>query len=200
MVGWTATLPLGLWFAWLPQTFLFAGVEQESLNKEEKQMLGKLGKRMKGEGGFTLIELLVVIIIIAILAAIAIPTFLGQRQKAQDAAAKSLVRNAMTAYESQYVDNRTFAVATVTAAVLQAIEPSITFSAAAGHVAAADGGTLVGGSAAAEDTVDYFGDATTYSIATLSESANEFGVYVSKTAGGGTTFVKEIGDDISSGW
>ncbi len=72
-------------------------------------MLSRLRKRMKGEKGFTLIELLVVIIIIAILAAIAIPTFLGQRQKAQDAAAKSLVRNAMTAIESSYVDAKTYA-------------------------------------------------------------------------------------------
>ena len=71
-------------------------------------MFTKIHKRMKGDKGFTLIELLVVIIIIAILAAIAIPTFLGQRQKAQDAAAKSLVRNAMTAIESAYVDTRTF--------------------------------------------------------------------------------------------
>src|SRR3990172_1941277 len=76
--------------------------------EEEHTMLSLIRKRMKGEKGFTLIELLVVIIIIAILAAIAIPTFLGQRAKAQDAAAKSLVRNAMTAMETVYVDGQTF--------------------------------------------------------------------------------------------
>jgi type IV pilus assembly protein PilA len=88
-------------------------------------MMNLFRKRMKGDKGFTLIELLVVIIIIAILAAIAIPTFLGQRQKAQDAAAKSLVRNAMTAMESAYVDERTY---DVDSTVLTAIEPAITYT------------------------------------------------------------------------
>jgi len=161
-------------------------------------MISKLRKRMKGEKGFTLIELLVVIIIIAILAAIAIPTFLGQRQKAQDAAAKSLVRNGMTAIEASYVDNQTFAVATMTAAVLNAIEPSITFVPAAAHVATA-GPTVAATALTANNDVDYFGDATTYSVATLAASTHLFGVHVDKAAAG-NTFVKNLGSGAVTGW
>jgi type IV pilus assembly protein PilA len=60
------------------------------------------------EGGFTLIELLVVIIIIGILAAIAIPVFLSQRQKGYDAQAKSDLRNFATQEESYFVDKNTY--------------------------------------------------------------------------------------------
>ena len=72
-------------------------------------MLARIRKAQEeNEGGFTLIELLVVIIIIGILAAIAIPVFLNQRQKGYDAAAKSDARNLATLEETYLTDTNSY--------------------------------------------------------------------------------------------
>ena len=76
------------------------------LSRIRKTRVGKAQEER--EGGFTLIELLVVIIIIGILAAIAIPVFLNQRQKGYDAQTKSDVRNLATAEETYFTDNNNY--------------------------------------------------------------------------------------------
>jgi type IV pilus assembly protein PilA len=78
--------------------------------------------RRDDEKGFTLIELMVVVLIIAILIAIAIPFFLGARQRAQDRAAQSDVRNGLTAEKTVFTDNQTY---DATVATMKGIENSL---------------------------------------------------------------------------
>src|SRR4051794_5849874 len=86
----------------------------------------RIGARLNGdsEAGFTLIELLVVMLILGILAAIALPAFFNQKDKAGDAKAKEYAHSAQVAMETFSTDhNGTYVGATV--AELEAIEPTL---------------------------------------------------------------------------
>ena len=89
------------------------------------KILRSIRAKRADEQGFTLIELMVVVLIIAILIAIAIPTFLGARQRVQDRAAQSSLRNALASAKTLYTDNQDYTSATV--AAMGEAEPSLTF-------------------------------------------------------------------------
>jgi type IV pilus assembly protein PilA len=153
-------------------------------------------KRMFGEGqenqkGFTLIELLVVIIVIAILCAIAIPTYMGQRERASDTAAFTLVRNGLTVLQTAFVDTGDYTAMDV--AMLNGIDTSMTW--------VDNGGDLVGTSppgitaAVAADAKDQriavnFQSSNVVDLASRSSSGNWFGAQIDTMDLSHTGYVK----------
>jgi type IV pilus assembly protein PilA len=108
-------------------------------------MLKRIREASQDDKGFTLIELMVVVLIIAILIAIAIPTFLGLRERAQDRAAQAELRDALTAAKAFYTDDEDYTGFDAGEGTL--IEPSLTWNDAAV-------GALVEGAVSVRTTAD----------------------------------------------
>ena len=147
-------------------------------------MLQTLRTRLeKDEEGFTLIELMVVVLIIAILLAIAIPTFLGARNRANDRAAQSSLRNALTGAKTIFTDQQDYSFADAT--TLAANEPSLTF--VAGGVTSSKAKIVSVDSPAAGGAL-----IATWEAATYSASGTCFYIKDVAATGGGTFFNKAV--------
>lgn len=100
--------------------------------------------KIRAESGFSLIEILIVMILIGVLAVIALPSFMSQRSKGQDACARAQLHTMKTAMETLYTETESYA--GVDIARLHDVEGAVVSSGACGSGTSSLVGGLVGGS------------------------------------------------------
>jgi type IV pilus assembly protein PilA len=163
-------------------------------------MIETIRNRMEREEGFTLIELLVVILIIGILAAIAIPSFLNQREKGQDTCAKTQARTMATAMETYYTDTNGY---TAGMASLNGVETAITGTGACGTGTSAAIGMVAPTAGACTGTAT--GSGSAWCVSQTSASGASFAIYRAANAAptrscGGTGRVGQGGCPSTGTW
>ncbi len=156
--------------------------------------------RRENEDGFTLIELMVVVLIISILIAIAIPTFLGAREGAQDRGAQSNLRNSLTSAKVLFADDGDYG--SVDKANMEAVEPSLTFDVAADFDVTASNQVVlaVSTTTTANDTVTFYAYSDSgecFHIRDVGATGTEF---AQTTFAGGACPAPAAADWTADGW
>jgi type IV pilus assembly protein PilA len=153
----------------------------------------------KNEDGFTLIELMVVVLIIAILIAIAIPTFLGARSRAQDKQAQSNLRNALVTEDEFYTDNQAYSADNAAAGVLKGLEPQLDW----GNLKADQAGVEASLDAANDQTVTLRSTSvsgTTFCLGKIASGASAGTYYTKACAAAANTATVSGWPKTTTGW